>query len=122
MVSMNVIGLLTAIMLASAPSIAMADRLCKSSAAAHLTVIADHVEQSIIEGDFQAAENAIVELQTAWIIAESDLRTVDEARWKIVDDAVFYAVATLQRPRPNRDAALKTAGSLLQAMARYCRS
>lgn len=122
MASTKISGVLVAIMLASAPSIANANTPCKSSAAAHLTAIADHVKQSIIEGDFQAAENAIVELQTAWIIAESDLRTVDEARWKIVDDAVFNAVATLQRPRPNRDAALKTAGSLLQAMARYCRS
>lgn len=122
MVSMKALGLLAAIMLASAPSIAIADTLCKSSAAAHLTVIADHVQRLIIEGDFQTAENAIVELQTAWIIAEPDLRTVNEARWKMVDDAVFNAVVTLQRPRPNRDAALKTAGSLLQAMARYCRS
>ncbi|MCM2294651.1 hypothetical protein NAC44_20185 [Allorhizobium sp. BGMRC 0089] len=98
MISTKFSVVLVAIMLASAPSIAMANTPCKGSAAAHLTAIADHVQQSIIKGDFPSTENAIV------------------------DDAVFNAVVTLQRPRPNRDAALKTAGLLLQAMTRHCRN
>lgn len=112
---------LSSLMLVATPLLAKEDLHCKRPAAVRVANLIGNVQQAALQGDFKVAENAMVELETAWIIAESDLRPIDEAHWKATDTAVFNAVALLQRARPEREQALQAVQSLQAAFIAFCR-
>jgi hypothetical protein len=107
--------------LAANPLLAKENFRCESSAAANMRALGSEVQQAAMREDFKAAENTIVDLETAWIVAEPDLRPVDEVRWKEADNALSNAVALLQRARPGRDSSLKAVLTLQNALISICK-
>ena len=120
MKSARIWGVLICATLAADPLLARDNLSCESSAVANMKALVVDVQQAALRDDFKAAENTIVELETAWIVAEPELRQVDEVRWKEADIAVSNAVASLQRPRPERDSSLKAVLTLRNAVVSFC--
>lgn len=114
-------GVLISATLSANPLLAKENFRCESSAVAHMKALIAEVQQSAMQDDFKAAENTIVDLETAWIVAEPDLRPVDEVRWKEADNALSNAVASLQRARPGRDSSLKAVLTLQNALISFCK-
>ncbi len=114
-------GVLISATLSSNPLLAKENFRCESSAVAHMKALLAVVHQSAMQDDFKAAENTIVDLETAWIVAEHDLRPVDEVRWKEADNALSNAVTSLQRARPGRDSSLKAVLTLQNALINFCK-
>ncbi len=120
MKSARIWGVVISATLAANPVLAKENFRCESSAVARMKVLLAVVQQAAIQEDFKAAEKTIVDLETAWIVAEPDLRAVDEVRWKEADIAVSNAVASLQRARPERDSSLKAVLTLRNAVVSFC--
>ncbi len=120
MKSARIWGVLICATLAANPLLARDNLSCESSAVARMKALLAVVQQAARQEDFKAAENTIVDLETAWIVAEPELRQVDEMRWKEADIAVSNAVASLQRARPERDSSLKAVLTLRNAVVSFC--
>ena len=103
------------------PLLAKESFRCESSVAAHMKALVADAQRATLRDDFKAAENTIVDLETAWIVAEHELRSVDEVRWKEADNALSNAVASLQRARPGRDSSLKAVLTLQNALISFCK-
>ena len=121
MKSARIWGAIISATLAAHPLLAKESFRCESSAAAHMKALVAEAQQATLRGDFKAAENTIVDLETAWIVAEHELRSVDEVRWKEADNALSNAVASLQRARPGRDSSLKAVLTLQNALISFCK-
>jgi hypothetical protein len=70
--------------------------------------------------DFSSAENRMVEFETAWAIAESDLRQRDEVQWSAINNAVSSAISALQRSRPDQSSASRAVKALVETLKRPC--
>lgn len=116
------LGLLTVVTVSLALAIsAKAEDVCgKLGELRNFHLMAADMLARVAMRDFASAENRIVEFETAWALAEPDLRHRDEEQWSAINYATYSAISALQRARPNQMSASKAVTSLVETLKRPC--